>query len=103
MQALRLFVEVARHQSFSRAADEFGITQSAVSQRISQLEKKLGVTLIDRSVRPLALTPAGEAFYHEGRELVEQYDALERRVSRLRPRVEGPVNVDAIYSAGIDL
>lgn len=103
MQSLRLFLDVAKHQSFSRAAREHGITQSAASQRISQLERKLGVTLLDRSVRPLALTPAGEAFSSEGRELLERYDALERRVSSLRPTVTGQVVVDAIYSAGIDL
>jgi DNA-binding transcriptional LysR family regulator len=103
MQTLRLFCDVARHQSFSRAAAENGVTQSAASQRIGQLERKLGVTLIDRSVRPLALTQAGDIFLHEVRDLVERYDQLERRVSRLRPDLEGPVVVDAIYSAGIDL
>lgn len=103
MQTLRLFCDVARHQSFSRAAAENGVTQSAASQRIGHLERRLGVTLIDRSVRPLALTPAGEVFLHEVREIVERYDQLEQRLSQLRPALEGPVHVDAIYSAGIDL
>ncbi len=103
MQTLRLFCDVARHQSFSRAAAENGITQSAASQRIGQLERKLRVTLIDRSIRPLALTPAGEIFLHEAREIVDRYDQLERRLSQIRPHLEGSVHVDAIYSAGIDL
>ncbi|MCC7205272.1 MAG: LysR family transcriptional regulator, partial [Phycisphaeraceae bacterium] len=65
MQSLRLFCDVAGHRSFSLAAKKHGITQSAVSQRVGQLEKRLGVTLLDRSVRPLALTPAGELFLRE--------------------------------------
>lgn len=103
MHTLRLFCDVARHQSFSRAAAEHGVTQSAASQRISQLERRLGVTLIDRSVRPLALTPAGEMLLREGRELLERYDDLERRVSQLQAELEGQIAVDAIYSAGIAL
>jgi DNA-binding transcriptional LysR family regulator len=103
MQFLRLFCEVARLQSFSRAAVELGITQSAASQRVSQLERRLGINLFDRTVRPLALTPAGEIFLREGRELLSRYEALEQRVSQLQPTLHGQVTVDAIYSAGIDL
>jgi DNA-binding transcriptional LysR family regulator len=103
MQSLRLFCEVARLQSFSRAAVELGITQSAASQRISQLERRLGISLFDRSVRPLALTAAGEIFLREGKDLLDRYDDLEQKVSQLRPTLHGQVIVDAIYSAGIDL
>ncbi len=103
MQTLRLYCDVARHHSFSRAAAEHGITQSAASQRVSQLEKRLGVTLIDRSVRPLALTAAGEVFLRGCLELIEGYDQLELEVARLEPPLTGHIRVAAIYSAGIEL
>jgi len=104
MRTLRLFVDVVRHRSFSRAAAESGITQSAASQRVSTLEKQLGVALIDRSVRPLALTAAGEVFLRGVRDLLDRYDALEQSVLRMKPReLSGQVRVAAIYSAGIDL
>ena len=103
MQNLRLFCAVARNRSFSQAAADHGITQSAVSQRIGQLEKHLGIKLIDRSVRPLVLTAAGTAYWHGCRELLQQYDRLEQRISRFGPSTPGIVRVDAIYSAGIDL
>ena len=103
MQTLRLFCDIARHHSFSRAAGEHGITQSAASQRVSQLEKKLGVTLIDRSVRPLGLTAAGEAFLRGCLDLVERYDHLEHRVTNLGSPLNGHIRVTAIYSAGIEL
>ncbi len=103
MQSLRIFCDVARRRSFSRAAADHGITQSAASQRIRQLEKRLGVKLIDRSVRPLALTPAGEVYLRGCEELLEHYDQLEQQVSHFKPLAEGSIRVDAIYSAGIDL
>ncbi|MFP4144334.1 MAG: LysR family transcriptional regulator [Phycisphaeraceae bacterium] len=103
MQTLRLFLDVARCHSFSRAAAMHGITQSAASQRIGQLEKRLGVTLLDRSVRPLTLTPAGRTFLEGVEELLEQYDRLEQRTCAVHDQPEGVVRVDAIYSAGIEL
>jgi DNA-binding transcriptional LysR family regulator len=108
MHSLRLFCDVAALRSFSKTAELHGITQSAVSQRIQQLEEKLGVELIDRSVRPPELTPPGEVFAREGRELIDRYDDLERRVAAMNGGPEaspltGEVVVAAIYSAGIDL
>jgi DNA-binding transcriptional LysR family regulator len=103
MQTIRLFCDVARYHSFSKAAAEHKITQSAASQRISALEKRLGVTLLDRSVRPLALTAAGELFLNEGLGLIERYERLEHRVSQLGVGPSGHVHVQSIYSAGIDL
>jgi DNA-binding transcriptional LysR family regulator len=108
MHSLRLFCDVAALRSFSKAADLHGITQSAVSQRVQQLEERLGVELLDRSVRPPALTAAGELFAREARDLVDRYDELTRRVATMNgapaaEALEGEVGVAAIYSAGIDL
>lgn len=103
MQTLRLFCDVAGHRSFSEAAKKHGITQSATSQRVGQLEKRLGVTLLDRSVRPLTLTAAGELFLREVREIISRYDRLEQRVSAMGLEPTGEVSVAAIYSVGIDL
>jgi DNA-binding transcriptional LysR family regulator len=102
MQTVRLFCDVAGCRSFSEAARRHRITQSAASQRVGALERRLGTTLIDRSVRPLALTPAGEEFFEGCREMVQRYDRLLERVTQLKRAVEGEVRVDAIYSAGID-
>ncbi len=103
MQTLRLFADVVRCHSFSQAAELHGISQSAASQRIGQLEKKLGVTLLDRSVRPLGLTQAGVLFAGGCEELIQRYDQLESKVAGMHKAPEGVVRVMAIYSAGIDL
>lgn len=106
MTTIRLFVEVASCRSFSKAAEMFGISQSAASQRIGQLERRLGVKLIDRSVRPFELTQAGELYLVGAAETLSRIDQIEREVSSLGltgEKLEGTVRVAAIYSAGIDL
>jgi LysR family glycine cleavage system transcriptional activator len=59
LTGLTAFEAVARHGSFSRAADELSVTQSAVSHRISQLESQLGVSLLMRGASAVTLTPKG--------------------------------------------
>ncbi len=103
MDELRVLCDVVKHHSFSQAAALHGITQSAASQRVGQLEKRLGVTLIDRSVRPLKPTLAGEVFLEGCQDLIERYDRLTQRVTLFRSELRGVIRVDAIYSAGIDL
>lgn len=100
---MRLYCEVARHQSFSKAAAACGLTQSAVSQRVLALEKELDVQLFDRSVRPLALTPEGEVFLKEAKQLVDRYEKLVHRVTQMQHGLSGHVVIETIYSAGIDL
>lgn len=56
------FEAIARHNSFSKAADELSVTQSAISHRMQQLESRLGATLFQRQSGQTALTPAGAAF-----------------------------------------
>lgn len=103
MDTMRLYCEVARHQSFSKAAAALGLTQSAVSQRIGTLEKELSIQLFDRSVRPLALTAEGEVFLKEAKLLVDRYDKLVHRVTQMQQGLSGNVVIETIYSAGIDL
>ena len=100
---MRLYCEVARHQSFSKAAVALGLTQSAVSQRIGALEKELSIQLFDRSVRPLALTVEGEVFLKEARLLVDRYDKLLHKMTQMQQGLSGNVVIETIYSAGIDL
>jgi len=100
-EALKIFCDVVRHKSFSRAAAANQISQSAVSQNVLQLEKSLGVRLIDRSKRPFQLTPEGQVYFDGCKGLVERYYAVEAEVRTLRNEVAGPVNIAAIYSVGL--
>ncbi|MBS0208138.1 MAG: LysR family transcriptional regulator [Planctomycetes bacterium] len=101
LRALKIFCDVVRQRSFSRAADENDISQSGASQVVHQLEQSLGVKLIDRSKRPFVLTPEGEEYYEGCRGVVERYFALEDRVRTLHQDVVGRVRVASIYSVGL--
>ncbi len=98
---LKVFCDVVRQRSFSRAADENDMSQSAASQLVHQLEERLGVKLIDRSKRPFVLTPEGEVYYDGCRSLLERYGALEDKVRTLHQEVAGCVRVASIYSVGL--
>ncbi len=101
LKSLKVFCDVVGWRSFSRAAEENGISQSGASQVVHQLERRLGVKLIDRSKRPFVLTPEGEAYYEGCRKLVQRYDALEDQVRTLHEEVSGRVRVVSIYSVGL--
>ncbi|QGJ69023.1 HTH-type transcriptional activator CmpR [Planctomycetales bacterium 10988] len=103
MKALKIFCDVVRQRSFSKAADENEISQSAASQLVNHLEQRLGVKLLDRSKRPFVLTPEGKVFYEGGGDLVEQYLALEDKVRSMHQEVAGRVRVASIYSVGLHL
>jgi DNA-binding transcriptional LysR family regulator len=106
IDAIRLFCDVALHRSISRAAELYGVTQSAASQRLMALEKELGVVLVDRSTRPLQLTAAGDVFHRGCRKIIQQYEQLKQQVTGSADgfdELRGEVTIAAIYSAGIDL
>lgn len=101
LRDLELFCEVALQRSFSKAAKAMGISQPVASEVVKALEDDLGLSLVNRSKRPLELTPAGEIYFAGARELLESYRQLKDRVLQLRDKVMGPVRVAAIYSVGL--
>src|SRR5262249_44418805 len=100
-EALKVFCDVARCRSFSQAAASNGLSQSAVSQIVLMLERRMGVQLINRATRPLQLTPLGQVYYEGCLGLVEQYQELEAAVRHRQAEVDATVQVAAIYSVGL--
>jgi DNA-binding transcriptional LysR family regulator len=101
-EALKVFCDVARLRSFSQAAAANRVSQSAASQIVLMLERRLGgVQLIDRSTRPLGLTDVGQLYYEGCKGLVEQYQELEAQVRTAGSRHDAQVIVAAIYSVGL--
>jgi DNA-binding transcriptional LysR family regulator len=98
---LEVFCDVARQRSFSQAAQAHNLTQSAASQIVSQLEKRMDVQLIDRSTRPLQLTASGKRYYDGCKGLLEEYAQLEASVRAAGAQVAGTIQVAAIYSVGL--
>lgn len=100
-EAIKVFCDVARQQSFSRAAESNRISQSAVSQVVHMLERRLGVRLVDRSTRPLHLTRAGKTYYDGCRRLVDEYLGVEAAVRNQNGTLAATVHGAAIYSVGL--
>lgn len=101
IEALKTFCDIVRLRSFSRAAKENGVTQSAASLTVHQLEERLGVGLIDRSQRPWKPTAEGKAFYEGCRQVVERYFETEAKVKSLHGEIGSVVRVASIYSVGL--
>jgi DNA-binding transcriptional LysR family regulator len=101
LKSLKIFCDIVSRRSFSRAAEDNGISQSGASQVVGQLENRLGVQLIERSKRPLSPTREGQVFYDGCRKIIARYDALEDEVRSLHEQVAGRVRVAAIYSVGL--
>src|SRR5437588_12487161 len=97
-ESLKVFCDVARHRNFSQAAAANHVSQSAASQIVLQLEKRMGVLLVDRSTRPLQLTALGQVYYDGCKGLVEQYMELEASLRQAQADLEVNVQVAAIYS-----
>ncbi len=75
LRQLRAFLSVAEHGSFSRAAQEVGLSQSAVSLSVRQLENELGLKLFDRTTRQVLLTAVGATLAASGSRLIEELDS----------------------------
>ncbi|GAA2930956.1 transcriptional regulator CynR [Streptomyces thioluteus] len=80
LRHLRYLLAVAEHGNFTRAAEDLHISQPTLSQQVRQLERTLGVQLLDRTGRTVRLTDAGEAYLHHARRALRDLAAGERAV-----------------------
>src|SRR6187401_3449019 len=86
LRHLKYFVAVAEELHFSRAAEQLHIAQPAVSEQIRKLEAELGVRLLNRTKRTVALTDAGTALLAEARRVLQQVEAARLAIEEVRDR-----------------
>lgn len=91
---MRVFVRVVDRGSFSAAAQDLGLTPSAVSKQISRLEDRLGVRLLHRTTRRLALTPEGESYHARARDILAAIAEAEAEVAGADARPRGRLRVN---------
>ena len=104
LRQLRAFVHVTHAGTFTRAAEELHVAQSAVSQAVGRLEAELGFELLRRTSRGVELTEAGEAVFERAREIVAGADAIRSDLAALRGLLEGTVALGTMLPPGpIDL
>lgn len=96
LRQLEYFCAVARTGSFTKAAEDLGISQPSLSEQIARLEQGLGAALFERLNRRIELTPLGEAILGKAQALLEDAAALPDHFARAQEGVRGPLRVGAI-------
>ena len=98
LRQLKVFLAVAKHGSFSRAAEDIGTSQSAVSLAIRHVETELGVRLLDRTTRQVRLTSVGETLVATGARLLNELDTVLRELRDIGVQHRGTVAMACVPS-----
>jgi DNA-binding transcriptional LysR family regulator len=101
IESLKVFCDLAENQSFTKAAQISEVTQSAVSQQISALERHFKALLVERSKKRFRLTREGEVLYDYSKQLLQTYDTLHTKLQEVKEVVSGTIRVATIYSIGL--
>ena len=101
IESFKIFCDLTETESFTRAAEISGITQSAVSQQISSLERVFNCLLIERSKKRFRLTREGTLLYESSKNIIQSYDALHSRLQEAQGVISGSIRVATIYSVGL--
>ncbi|MGO4387667.1 LysR family transcriptional regulator [Microvirga sp. 2YAF29] len=98
---MRSFRRVIERGSFSRAAEELGLSSAGLGKQIRWLEERLGTVLIQRTTRRMGLTEMGRAYYEECCRILDELDEVERSISADAAHVSGRLRVNAPLSFGL--
>src|ERR1035438_8879443 len=90
---LQLFKEIAANRSMSKGAAHCGVSQSAASQHVQEVERRLGMDLFDRSQRPLGLTDAGKLYAEFCRDVLHRKEQFDLALEQMKNEVESAVRV----------
>lgn len=100
LQAMQAFSRVAELGSFTRAADELGLSRAMVSTHVRRLEKRYGLRLLNRTTRKVALTPAGAEYLGHCRRVFAELTAADETLRRAQEQPTGRVRLDVPGSFG---
>ncbi len=101
IESLKIYCDLAETESFTKAAHINKITQSAVSQQISSLERVFKSLLIERSKKKFRLTREGQVLYDFSKQMIQTYDSLQSKLQEIKDIISGTIRVATIYSIGL--
>ncbi len=99
LRQLKVFSAVAKHLSFTRAAEELHLTQPAVSMQVKQLEGQLEIPLFEQLGKKIYLTEAGEEVHHYSRTIAQQLDDMATALSNLKGLAHGKLRISVATTA----
>lgn len=97
LKRIEYFVSVAQNHSFTKAAKECYVAQTAISQQIQRFEKELGFQLFNRDSSPVSLTPAGKYFYHQCVKFLAEYNSTVQRAVHIANQDEETLHIGFSY------
>jgi DNA-binding transcriptional LysR family regulator len=101
IESFKVYCDLAETESFTKAAQINGVTQSAVSQQISSLERQFKSLLVERSKKKFRLTREGQVLYDYSKEIIATYEALHCKLQEIKDIISGNIRVTTIYSIGL--
>jgi LysR family transcriptional regulator, transcriptional activator of the cysJI operon len=101
IESLKVFCDLAETESFTKAAQINEVTQSAVSQQISSLERQFKSLLIERSKKKFRLTREGQVLYDYSKQIIQTYDSLHSKLQEIKDIISGTIRIATIYSIGL--
>ena len=101
IESLKIFCDLCESESFTKAAQINNITQSAVSQQISSLERTFKSSLIERSKKQFRLTREGQMLHDYSKQIIQTYESLNNQMQELKNIISGTIRVATIYSIGL--
>ena len=93
IESLKVYCDLAETESFTKAAQINGVTQSAVSQQISSLERTFKSLLIERSKKRFRLTREGQMLYDFSKQIIQTYESLHSKLQELKDIISGTIRV----------
>jgi DNA-binding transcriptional LysR family regulator len=100
LTGLQVFVRVVETGSFSRAANDLGLTQPTVTKHVSELERRLGARLLNRNSRGVGVTEIGSLYFQRCKLVLREFEATETIVNERRGDLVGPLRVGASMAFG---
>ncbi len=101
IETFKMFCDLAETKSFTKAAQMSGVTQSAVSQQISALERMYKSLLFERSKTAFRITDEGQVLYDYAKQIIQAYDLMRSQLAELKDTISGNIGVSTIYSIGL--
>jgi DNA-binding transcriptional LysR family regulator len=101
IESFKVFCDLVETESFTKAAQINGVTQSAISQQIASLERLFKSLLVERSKKRFRLTSEGQVLYDYSKQIIQTYESLHSHLQQLKDIISGNIRVATIYSIGL--
>jgi DNA-binding transcriptional LysR family regulator len=101
IESLKVFCDLVETESFTKAAHINEVTQSAVSQQVSAMERTFKTLLVERSKKRFRLTREGQLLYEYSKQAVQTFDSLLSKLQEIKDIISGNIRVSTVYSIGL--